>query len=182
RGPRLLPQGRGRGVRRGRQARPWRVAADEHQRGRPLLHPPRHVRHVPARRGRPPAAGRGGRAPARRPQGRRRPRLGRRAVDHGHARARHGGGAVSPANLIEPPVTEASAPFWEATRERRLVLPWSAVTGRPVWFPRDADPLAPDRPYEWREASGEGVVYAASVHHRPGPGRTEDDCPYVVAL
>ncbi len=89
---------------------------------------------------------------------------------------------MSPANLIEPPVTEASAPFWEATRERRLVLPWSAVTGRPVWFPRDADPLAPDRPYEWREASGEGVVYAASVHHRPGPGRTEDDCPYVVAL
>jgi hypothetical protein len=39
-------------------------------------------------------------------------------------------------NLIEPPVTEASAPFWDATREQRLVLPWSTVTGKAVWYPR----------------------------------------------
>jgi uncharacterized protein len=84
--------------------------------------------------------------------------------------------------LIEPPVTEASAPFWDATRERRLVLPWSTATGRPVWYPRDVDPAAPDRPFEWRQASGEGVVHAASIHHKPGPGRDPKDGPYVVAL
>jgi hypothetical protein len=84
--------------------------------------------------------------------------------------------------LIEPPVTEASAPFWDATREQRLVLPWSTATGKAVWYPREVDPAAPDQPFEWREASGEGVVYAASVHHRTGPGRDPDDGPYVVAL
>ncbi|HEX6421585.1 MAG TPA: OB-fold domain-containing protein [Acidimicrobiales bacterium] len=84
--------------------------------------------------------------------------------------------------LIEPPVTPASAPFWDATRDRRLVLPWSTVTGRAVWYPRDVDPAAPDRPFEWREAAGTGTVYAASVHHRPGPGRDPADGPYVVAL
>lgn len=84
--------------------------------------------------------------------------------------------------MIEPPVTEASAPFWDATREQRFVLPWSTATGRAVWFPRDVDPAAPDQPFEWREARGEGVVYAASVHHKVGPGRDPDDGPYVVAL
>jgi hypothetical protein len=84
--------------------------------------------------------------------------------------------------LLEPPVSEATAPFWDATRERRLVLPWSTVTGRPMWYPREADPANPSAPVEWREAGGEGTVYAASVHHRPGPGRDEADGPYVVAL
>jgi uncharacterized OB-fold protein len=84
--------------------------------------------------------------------------------------------------LIEPPISEAGEPFWDATRERRFVLPWSTATGRPVWYPRESDPAAPGQPYEWREASGEGVVYAASVHHRPGPGRDPDDGLYVVAL
>jgi uncharacterized protein len=88
----------------------------------------------------------------------------------------------SAAAIIEPPVTEASAPFWDATRERRLVLPYSPVTGRPMWYPREVDPAAPDRPIAWREASGAGVVYAASVHHKPGPGRDPGDGPYVVAL
>ena len=84
--------------------------------------------------------------------------------------------------LMEPPVTEASAPFWDATRDQRFVLPWSTATGRAVWYPRDVDPAAPDQPFEWREASGEGVVYAASVHHKVGPGRDPADGPYVVAL
>jgi len=89
---------------------------------------------------------------------------------------------VSEPRLIEPPVTEASAPFWDATREQRFVLPWSTATGKPVWYPREVDPAAPDQPFDWREASGEGVVYAASVHHKTGPGRDPDDGPYVVAL
>jgi uncharacterized protein len=91
------------------------------------------------------------------------------------------GGAPAP-GLFEPPVTEAGAPFWDASRERRFILPHSPVTGRAMWFPREVDPTAPDRPVEWREASGAGVVHAASVHHKPGPGRDPADGPYVVAL
>jgi uncharacterized protein len=83
---------------------------------------------------------------------------------------------------IEPPVSPVSKPFWDATRDQRFVLPWSTASGKAMWYPREVDPRAPDAAIEWREASGDGVVYAASVHHRPGPGRDEADGPYVVAL
>jgi len=84
--------------------------------------------------------------------------------------------------LLEPPVTEAGAPFWDATREQRFVLPWSTATGKAMWYPREVDPADPSAPIEWREASGEGTVYAAAVHHRAGPGRDEADGLYVVAI
>ena len=83
---------------------------------------------------------------------------------------------------IEPPVSPVSKPFWDATRDQRFVLPWSTGSETPMWYPREVDPADPDAAIEWREASGEGVVYAASVHHRPGPGRDPGDGPYVVAL
>ena len=47
--------------------------------------------------------------------------------------------------------------------------------------PRGLPPL-PRRRFEWRGAGGDGVVYAASVQHLPGPGRDAADGPYVVAL
>ena len=53
---------------------------------------------------------------------------------------------------------------------------------RAIWYPRDGRPALPAGAVEWREASGEGTVYAVSVHHRPGPGRDAADGPYVVAL
>ena len=84
--------------------------------------------------------------------------------------------------LLEPPVTEVSRPFWDASREQRFLLPWSTARGVPLWFPREVDPAHPGAAVEWREASGEGTVYAVSVHHRPGPGRDPADGPYAVAL
>src|SRR5690606_35177132 len=161
---RLLRQGRGRRLRRGRQARPWWLAADQHQRRWAVLHPPRDVRHVPARRGRPPAPGRvrspagGGR------RGRRGPRLGRGALDDGHRGARDGGDAVTTSDvqvtttLIEPPIGPDAVPFWEATRERRLVLPWCTACDRPHWYPRAVCPACLGDSIEWRAASGVGEV------------------------
>jgi hypothetical protein len=89
---------------------------------------------------------------------------------------------TSTTKLVEPPITELSAPFWDATREQRFLLPWSTAREVPVWFPRDVDPAHPDADVEWREASGEGTVYAVSVHHKPGLGRDPADGPYAVAL
>ena len=53
----------------GRHA-PRRRAPDQHRRRRPLALPPRHARHVPARRGGPPAPRRGARPPGRERQAR----------------------------------------------------------------------------------------------------------------
>jgi len=84
--------------------------------------------------------------------------------------------------IIEPPVSDAAAPFWDATRDRRLLLPWCVACERPMWYPRDVCPACLGSDIEWRPASGEGVVYAVGVHHLPGPGRDADDLPYAVVL
>jgi uncharacterized protein len=84
--------------------------------------------------------------------------------------------------LMEPPTSEHGAPFWDATREQRLVIPYSTATGQPFWYPREVAPDSLEAGVEWREASGDGVVYAVSVQHRTGPGRDPADGPYAVAL
>ena len=82
-----------------------------------------------------------------------------------------------------PPVeSEAGAPFWAATRERRLVLPWCTTCARPVWFPREVCPSCLDGALEWREAAGGAVVYAVTVEHRPQNPKMAAMAPYAVAL
>jgi uncharacterized protein len=84
---------------------------------------------------------------------------------------------------IEPPVTEASAPFWDATRDRRLVLPWCLACERAFWFPREVCPRCLSSRIEWRPASGRGEVYAFTVEHRPTQLQAVfGDAPYVIAL
>jgi hypothetical protein len=90
--------------------------------------------------------------------------------------------AALPRMFEPPPASEASAPFWDATRERRLSLPWCTACGTALWFPRETCPACLGDAIEWRDAAGTGTVHAVSVHHRPGPGRDPADGPYVVAL
>ena len=84
--------------------------------------------------------------------------------------------------LMEPPESSHGKPFWDATRDERLVIPYSGATGTPFWYPREVAPDTLEPDVEWREASGEGTVYAVSVQHKTGPGRDPDDGPYAVAL
>ncbi len=72
---------------------------------------------------------------------------------------------------LEPPVGADSGPFWEATREGRLLVQWCTACDRGVFFPRAFCPwcgaAAGPGALEWREASGRATVYAAVVEHRP---------------
>lgn len=81
---------------------------------------------------------------------------------------------------FEPPVTETSEPFWEATRDGRLILQWCRRCEQPVWFPREVCPGCLGSDLEWRDSPGEGEVYACSVEHRAQTRALE--APYVVAL
>ena len=82
----------------------------------------------------------------------------------------------------EPRASDEAQPFWDATREQRFVLPWCTHCERALWYPRTTCPSCFGSSVEWRHGTGDGTVYAASVHHRPGPGRDADDGPYVVVL
>jgi uncharacterized protein len=83
---------------------------------------------------------------------------------------------------MEPPVTETSAPFWEATKEHRLILQWCTECDRAIFFPRDNCPRCLSSALEWRPASGNGVVASVTVEtSAPNPGIAGGQ-PYAVAL
>jgi uncharacterized protein len=83
---------------------------------------------------------------------------------------------------FEPRPSEVSSAFWEATRERRLVVQWCPVCEVSVFFPRAVCPTCLGSDLEWRTASGLGTVNAATVEHRPQNPAMAAMAPYVVAL
>ncbi len=78
----------------------------------------------------------------------------------------------------EPPVSDVSAPFWDASRSRQLVMQWCIPCDAVVFYPRATCPRCLGGQLEWRSSRGTGVVYAVSVEHRPPAG----EAPYAVAL
>lgn len=89
---------------------------------------------------------------------------------------------MTEATRFEPTPTELTTPFWEATRDRRLVLPWCRSCERPHWYPRWVCPHCGSVDLDWRPSAGRGRVYALSVQHRPGwPGLAEH-VPYPVVI
>ncbi len=87
-----------------------------------------------------------------------------------------------PTRPVEPPVSETSAPFWDATRDRQLLIQWCTACDQPVWFPREVCPGCLGDALEWRPASGRGEVYVCTVEHKPTMPTPFGDEPYVVAL
>ena len=90
--------------------------------------------------------------------------------------------AASPQRPFEPPASELTRPFWDATREHRLLIQWCTACEAPVWFPREVCLQCLGDTLEWREAAGAGSVYAFLVEHRPNLTGVFGDEPYVVAL
>lgn len=83
---------------------------------------------------------------------------------------------------FEPPVTETTEAFWEATRDERLLVQWCASCDEAVFYPREVCPGCLGDDLTWRESAGRATVYAVSVQHRPGNPFMADRVPYAVAL
>ncbi|MGE8318824.1 MAG: Zn-ribbon domain-containing OB-fold protein [Comamonas sp.] len=64
--------------------------------------------------------------------------------------------------------------FWQAAEQGRLLLRTCRSCNRPHWYPRVLCPLCGSTDTEWREASGDGTLYAFSVMRRV-------EQPYAVA-
>ena len=86
------------------------------------------------------------------------------------------------ADRLQPPVSFAARPFWEATRECRLVVQWCRSCERPIHFPREACPSCLGTDLEFRPSTGLGTVYACSTMPGPGNPGMAGRTPYVVAL
>jgi len=83
---------------------------------------------------------------------------------------------------FEPPISDISASFWDATKNREFVLQHCRTCDKAVHYPRAICPHCHSTELEFRPASGRGQVYAFSVMHRAGNPTMEDRVPYVVAL
>ncbi|MEE8601374.1 Zn-ribbon domain-containing OB-fold protein [Euzebya tangerina] len=85
-------------------------------------------------------------------------------------------------NPLEPPLEDRiTTGWWDATRDRRLVLQTCAACGTAQHYPRALCTTcgATDQ-LTLEPASGEGVVHASTVVHRaPHP---DLETPYVIAL
>jgi uncharacterized OB-fold protein len=84
---------------------------------------------------------------------------------------------------LEPPTTETSDPYWEATKGKQLLVQWCTACALPIFYPREVCPacLSADS-LTWKTSSGAGTVYAVSVQHRPANPTMADRVPYAVAL
>ena len=83
----------------------------------------------------------------------------------------------------QPPASELTEPFWDATRQRRYLVQWCTACERPIFYPREVCPRClSSSSLTWRESNGSGSVYAVSVQHRPAEPSMAGRVPYVVAL
>jgi len=74
-----------------------------------------------------------------------------------------------------------SRPFWEATREKKLLVQFSRGSGKYQFFPRATSIYNGRRDLEWREVSGRGTLYSWTLTLTPWPGH-EARVPYICAL
>ena len=70
--------------------------------------------------------------------------------------------------------------YWEATRERRLLVQYSAETERFQFFPQPISQAGTRRDLQWREVEPVGELFAYTVTHL-APGAFRGNVPYVVA-
>ena len=86
------------------------------------------------------------------------------------------------ATRMEPPVTDTSQPFWDATKDKRFLVQWCVDCRQPVFYPREVCPSCMGSDLEWRESTGRGVLYAVTVEYKPQNPAMAERAPYAVAL
>lgn len=88
--------------------------------------------------------------------------------------------AYRPNPLPVPTPTPITAPFWEATREHRLLLQ-KCDNGHVFYYARSHCPECLSNRLEWIEASGHGRLYSFTVARRPQSPEFAADVPYIIA-
>lgn len=79
-----------------------------------------------------------------------------------------------------PTPSELAKPFWDGTKEGKLMLPRCQACNRVHWYPRFICPFCHSDEIDWIEASGEGTLYTFAVQYRAfGPWAAET--PFVTA-
>jgi len=78
--------------------------------------------------------------------------------------------------------SEVAEPFWKATENKVLKIQFCKDCGQAHHYPRSFCPHCHGDSLEWRNASGEGTIYAVTVCHQAGSPFMSARVPYAVAL
>ncbi len=81
-----------------------------------------------------------------------------------------------------PLVSPWARPFWDATREHRLIIQQCGDCKAHVFYPRIVCPSCGEDALGWVEASGRGTVYSFTVVHNNAPSAFAPDTPFVIAV
>ena len=87
--------------------------------------------------------------------------------------------AAPPRRLPTPDA--ATGPYWAAAREERLVMPHCGDCGHYHFYPKTLCPKCSSAQLEWKQCSGNAVVYSFTVIHRAPSPAFAALVPYVVA-
>ena len=86
-------------------------------------------------------------------------------------------------DLLPQPVPNGdSVPYWNAARERRLVLRACGSCGRKHFMPRHLCPHCWSDKLEWVESKGGGTIHSFSIVHRAPSPAFAANAPYVIAM
>ena len=70
----------------------------------------------------------------------------------------------------EPPKPRTfSKAYWDATREKRLLVQFDKRSGKYQFFPRATSIYNGHRDLEWREVSGKGQIFSYTIAERARP-------------
>ena len=86
---------------------------------------------------------------------------------------------VVPKPLPRP--TPLTQPFWDATKEHRLLMP-RRTDGTYFWYPRVLEPGTLADGWTWAPVSGRGTVYSYTIDRRGTAQAFAPDVPYVIAI
>jgi uncharacterized OB-fold protein len=75
-----------------------------------------------------------------------------------------------------------TAPFWEATRRRKLVVQRCSACGTHRFYPRALCPSCHAEAHDWVETGGRGSVFSHTVVHRAPSPAFAGQVPYVLAI
>jgi uncharacterized OB-fold protein len=81
-----------------------------------------------------------------------------------------------------PSVYADAKPFWDATKDGRVVVQRCTGCGTVVWYPRAFCPCCTAGELEWFEASGRGTVYSFTIVRRGAGGPYRDVGSYALAI
>ncbi|MGQ9652823.1 MAG: Zn-ribbon domain-containing OB-fold protein [Thermodesulfobacteriota bacterium] len=81
-----------------------------------------------------------------------------------------------------PAVTPWGMPFWEGTRQGKLMIQKCTDCNKYIFYPRLVCPHCFSDNLGWVQASGRGTVYSYTVVQSNAPSPFLTDIPYVVAV